>query len=143
MIKFVNNGIRGYSLIDVMEKRVHTFDGIKRVCVSDDAGFSPSNVDGSMDVDVLSVIRTGNNSCELFLDLGDCSKKYDVNVSNSTLLPQLFKLAGFFIALSRDFIVADKKYTQNIFVYPSGSNCGNVVSRIGGSLGVQFTEKNQ
>lgn len=142
MIRFVNNGVNGYSLIDVVEKRVHTFDGIKRVCNCDDAGFSPLNVDGSMKVDVMSVIRTGNSSCEVFLDLGSRCEKYDVNIPNSSLLQHIFKLSGFFIALSRDFTVSGKKYTQNIFVYPEGSNCNNVVSRIGGSLGVQFSIKN-
>ena len=141
MIRFVNKGVNGYSLIDVAEKRVHTFDGIKRVCVCDDAGFSPSNIEGSLEVDVLSVLRTGLDSCEVFLDLGSHAEKYDVNLSNPSLLQQIFKLSGFFIALSRDFVVDGQKFTQNIFVYPSGSHCNNVVSRLGGSLNVQFTEK--
>ena len=142
MIRFVNRGANGYSLIDVAEKRVHTFDGIKRVCICDDAGFSPSNVEGSLEVDVLSVLRLGLDSCEVFLDLGTHSEKYEVNLTNPSLLQQIFKISGFFIALSRDFVVDGHKYTQNIFVYPSGSRCNNVVSKIGGSCNVQFTEKN-
>lgn len=142
MIRFVNKGINGYSLIDLSDKRVHTFDGIKRCCICDDAGFSPSNIEGSLEVDVLSVVRTGVNSCEVFMDLGSHCEKYDVKLSNPSLLQQIFKVSGFFIALSRDFFVGDKKYTQNIFVYPSGSRCNNVVGKIGGSCNVQFTEKN-
>lgn len=138
MLKFVNSGLNGYSLIDMSTKKVHRFDGIKRVCINDDAGFSPANIDGSFNVDVLSIIRTDLNSSEVFLDLGETSEKYEVNLSNPSLLKEIFKLGGFHIALSRDFVFGDRKYTQNIFVYPSGSNCNNVVQRIGGSCNVQF-----
>ena len=141
MIRFVNKGVSGYSLIDVTEKRVHTFDGVKRICICDDAGFSPANVEGSVEVDVMSVLRTGLNSCEVFLDLGSHCEKYDVNMSNSSFLFQIFKQSGFFIALSRDFVIDGSKYTQNIFVYSSGTKCNNVVSNIGGSCNVHFTKK--
>lgn len=141
MVRFVNKGVNGYSLIDVVEKKVHTFDGIRRTCICDDAGFSPSNIEGSFEVDILSVVRTGLSSCEVFLDLGSYCEKYEASMPNPTLLQQLFSLSGFFIALSRDFYLDGQKYTQNIFVYPSGSRCNNVVERIGGSCNVQFTKK--
>lgn len=142
MIKFVNGNTNGYSLIDVDTKRVYRFDGIRRACINDDAGFSPSNVSGCFDVDVLSVLRQGTDTSEMFLDLGSKVEKYKVSVGMSSLVKEVFKCGGFYIALSRDFVVGDKKYTQNIFVYKQNSNCNNVVSKLGGSFNVQAVECN-
>lgn len=124
MVKFVNRGLNGYTLIS--DGTVHLFDGMSRKCVNDDAGMFPEYVLGAFDVDVLSVIRR-ENGCEVFYDLGSSSEKHNVFSSLSSFIKGVYKRGGYLIALTRDFVVGNDKYTQYLFVYNKGSLCTDLV----------------
>lgn len=128
MVKFVDRGLNGYVLIS--DGRVHLFDGMSRKCKNDDAGMSSDYVFGALTVEVLSVIRT-QDGCEVFCDLGSSCVKRQLKITIPSFLKALYSKGGYRMALTRDFVVDGKAYTQNLFVFTEGSNCIKVVDEIG------------